>query len=127
VRASQATIDLLTRYYDAMAANDPQGYGAYYADDMTLTFANSPTVSGRENVLAAFAAVLDRVESLGHELVNVWEEDGGVIVYESVGTWNLFDGTKISIKACTVLTLVGDKFADQRIYVDNAPVFAALG
>jgi ketosteroid isomerase-like protein len=127
VRASQATIDLLTKYYDAMEANDPERYGAYYADDMTLTFANSPAVTGRESVIAAFSDVLNKVRSLHHDLVNVWEEDGGVVIFESVGTWNLHNGTAISINACSVLTLVDGKFTDQRIYVDNAPVFAALG
>jgi ketosteroid isomerase-like protein len=127
VQASQATIDLLTEYYGAMESNDPRRYGTYYADDMSLTFGNDPTITGRENVVAAFAEVLTRVRSLHHDLVNVWEQDGGVVIYESVGVWHLFDGTSISINACTVLTLVGGKFADQRIYVDNAPVFAALG
>jgi ketosteroid isomerase-like protein len=127
LQASQATIDLLDEYYGAMESNDPQRYGTYYADNMTLTFGNSPTITGRENVVAAFAEVLNRVQSLHHDLVNVWEQDGGVVVYESVGVWKLFDGRKISINACTVLTLTGWKFVDQRIYVDNAPVFAALG
>jgi limonene-1,2-epoxide hydrolase len=127
VHASQATIELLTEYYDAMETNEPGCYGTYYSDDMTLTFGNSPTIEGRENVIAAFAEVLKRVRSLHHDLVNVWEQDGGVVVYESVGVWNLFDGRKISINACTVLTVVGGKFVDQRIYVDNAPVFTALG
>jgi ketosteroid isomerase-like protein len=110
-----------------MESNDPQRYGTYYADDMTLTFGNSPTIKGRENVLAAFAEVLNRVRSLHHDLVNVWEVDSGVVVYESVGEWNLHDGTKVSIGAATVVTLVDGKFVDQRIYVDNAPVAAALG
>ena len=127
MRASQATIDLLNEYYAAMESNDPQRYGSYYADDMTLTFGNSPTIKGRENVLAAFAEVLDRVRSLHHDLVNVWEVDSGVVVYESVGEWRLHDGTKVSIGAATVVTLVDGKFVDQRIYVDNAPVAAALG
>jgi ketosteroid isomerase-like protein len=127
LQASQATINLLDEYYGAMESNDPQRYGTYYAENMTLTFGNSPTIEGRENVVAAFAEVLNRVESLHHDLVNVWEQDGGVVVYESVGVWNLLDGRKISINACTVLTLTGGKFVDQRIYVDNAPVFAALG
>ena len=126
MRASQVTIDLLTKYYDAMEANDPERYTAYYADDMTLTFASSPTVAGRESALAAFSDVLNKVRSLHHDLVNVWEEDGGMVIFESVGTWNLHDGTAISINACSVFTLVGGKFTDQRIYVDYAPVFAAL-
>jgi ketosteroid isomerase-like protein len=127
VQASQATIDLLTEYYGAMESNDPRRYGTYYADDMSLTFGNDPTITGRENVVAAFTEVLQRVRSLHHDVVNVWEQNGGVVIYESVGVWNLFDGRKISINACTVLTLVDGKFADQRIYVDNAPVLAALG
>jgi ketosteroid isomerase-like protein len=126
VSASQATIDLLTNYYDAMEANDPERYGAYYADDMTLTFANSTAVTSRESVIAAFSDVLNKVRSLHHDLVNVWEEDGGVVIFESVGTWNLHNGTAISINACSVFTLIDGKFTDQRIYVDNAPVFAAL-
>ena len=124
--ASQATLDLLTEYYAAMETSDPLRYGAYYAEGMTLTFGNSPTITGRENVIAAFAEVLGKVRSLHHDLVNVWEQSNGVILYESVGVWNLFDGTKISINACTVLTVANGKFADQRIYVDNAPVDAAL-
>ena len=126
MRASQATIDLLTKYYDAMEENDPERYGAYYADDMTLTFANSPAVTGRESAIAAFSDVLNKVRSLHHDLVNVWEEAGGVVIFESVGTWYPHNGTAISINACSVFTLVDGKFIDQRIYVDNAPVLAAL-
>jgi SnoaL-like domain len=126
VSASQATLDLLTEYYAAMETSDPLRYGGYYADGMTLTFGNSPTITGRENVIAAFAEVLGKVRSLHHDLVNVWEQDDGVILYESVGVWNLFDGTRISINACTVLTVCDGKFNDQRIYVDNAPLDAAL-
>ena len=127
MRANQTTVDLLTEYYAAMESNDPRSYGAYYADDMTLTFGNSPTIRGRENVVAAFAEVLGRVRSLHHDLVNVWEQEGGVVVYESVGVWNLHDGTQVSINACTVLTVIDGKFTDQRIYVDNEPLTAALG
>ena len=66
------------------------------------------------------------MRSLHHDLVNVWEQADGVVVYESAARWNLFDGTQVSINACTVLTIVGSTFTDQRIYVDNAPLFNAL-
>ena len=124
--ASQATRDLLVEYYAAMESNDPRRYGAYYSDEMTLTFGNSPTITGRENIVAAFTEVLSRVQSLHHDLVNVSEQADGVVVYESVGRWNLFDGTQVSINACTVLTIADGRFTDQRIYVDNAPLFTAL-
>ncbi|WP_270889684.1 nuclear transport factor 2 family protein [Pedococcus sp. 5OH_020] len=118
--------DLLTDYYAAMESGDPAKFGSYYADDMTLTFGNSPTITGRQNVIDTMTTVLGTVRSLHHDLVNLWELDNGVVVYESVGFWNLFDGQQVAIPACTVLTIVEGKFTDQRIYVDNAPVDAAL-
>ena len=124
--ASQATLDLLTEYYAAMETNDPLRYGAYYAEDMTLTFGNSPEVKGRDNVISAFNDALDKVVSLGHDLVNAWEEEGGVVFFESIGRWTLTSGVVIEIKAASKITVVDGKFVDQRIYVDNAPVFEAL-
>jgi hypothetical protein len=72
------------------------------------------------------ADMLSRVRSLHHDLVNAWEEDGGVVIFETVATWDFYDGTTIMIGACSVCTVVDGKFTDQRIYVDNAPLFAAL-
>jgi ketosteroid isomerase-like protein len=126
VRASRATMDLLTEYYDAMESKDLERYGAYYAEDMTLTLANSPTVTGAANARESMSDLLSQVRSLHHDLVNVWEEDGGVVIFESVGTWNFYAGTTITISACSVCTMLDGKFTDQRIYVDNAPVSAAL-
>ena len=47
MRASAETVTLLTTYDEAMAANNPEEYGSYYAEDMTLTFGNSPEIRGR--------------------------------------------------------------------------------
>lgn len=126
MRASTETVRLLTEYYAAMEANNPREFGAYYSEDMTLTFGNSPEIKGRENIVAAFSAKLDEVVSLGHDLVNVWEEENGVVFFESVGRWTLHGGAVIEIKAASKITIVDGRFIDQRIYVDNAPVLEAL-
>jgi ketosteroid isomerase-like protein len=126
MRATAETIALLNDYYAAMEANDPRDFGAYYAEDMTLTFGNSPQITGRQNIITAFSEVLDQVSSLGHDLVNVWEEEGGVVFFESIGRWTLRGGRVIEINAASKLTIVDGKFVDQRIYVDNAPLNDAL-
>ena len=93
---------------------------------MTLTFGNSPEIKGRDNIISAFSDMLDKVVSLGHDLVNVWEEEGGVVFFEDIGRWTLRGGAVIEIKAASKITVVDGKFVDQRIYVDNAPLFEAL-
>jgi len=126
MHATAETTHLLTGYYAAMEANDPAVFGSYYAENMTLTFGNSPEIKGRENIIAALSDKLNEVQSLGHDLVNVWEEDGGVVFFESIGRWTLHSGAVIEIKAASKITVSNGKFVDQRIYVDNAPVFEAL-
>lgn len=126
MRASTETVKLLTDYYAAMEANTPNEFSSYYAEDMTLTFGNSPEIKGRDDVTAAFSAKLNQVASLGHDLVNVWEEEGGVVFFESVGRWTLHGGEVFEIKAASKITILDGKFVDQRIYVDNAPVDQAL-
>jgi ketosteroid isomerase-like protein len=126
-RADQATIDLLTDYFDAMEAKNFDRLGSYYADDVSLTFANAPTITGRDAMLDQMTTLLGKVTSLAHPLINVWQEDDGVVIFEVTSIWHLHDDTVIKINACSIFTLADGKFTDQRIYVDNAPVFAALG
>ena len=125
MQARQETVDFLKSYYAALEANEPEVCGGYYAEDMTLTFGNSATVRGRASVLASFG-VLGRVRSVRHDLLNVWEEDGGQVVIECVAHWHLHDGTSLSIPAMTVFTIADGKIIDQRIFVDNAPLAEAL-
>lgn len=81
-RADQATIDLLTDYFDAMEAKDHGRLSSYYADNITLTFANAPIVTGSNAVLAQMTTLLGKVKSLAHPLINDWQEDCGVVIFE---------------------------------------------
>ena len=121
-RADQATIDLLTDYFQAMEVKDFDRLGAYYADDITQTFANAPTITGRDTMLSQHGGLLGKVKSLAHPLINVWQEDDGVVIFEVTSVWRFHDDTEVKINACSIFTIVDGKFTDQRIYVDNAPI-----
>ena len=66
--------------------------------------------------------LLGKVKSLAHPLINVWQEDGGVVIFEVTSIWRFHDDSEVKINACSIFTLVDGQFTDQRIYVDNAPV-----
>ncbi len=125
-RAPQAVIDLLNDYFGAMEAKDYERLRSYYADDITLTFANAPTVTGSEAVLALMVDLTGRLRSLKHTPIRVWQEDGGVVILEVLCTYHLNDDSVIEITACSIFTIADDRFADMRLYVDHTPVDAAL-
>jgi ketosteroid isomerase-like protein len=124
--ADQATIKLITDYFAAMEAKDLTRLGSYYDDSITFTFANAPTITGRDAVLAQMETLLDKVKTLAHPLINVWQEDDGVIIFEAASIWHVPDDTKLEINACSIFTQADGRFLDQRIYVDNAPIEQAL-
>lgn len=126
-RASQHTIDLLTDYFAGMQAKDSDRFAAYYAEDITLTFAGAPVVTGRDAVRQQMVDTLSKVESLAHPLINVWQEDNGVVIFEVDSVWTFRDGTTATITACSIFTISDDLITDQRIYVDNGPISHQLG
>jgi ketosteroid isomerase-like protein len=105
-----------------MEAKDFDRLGAYYADDITQTFANAPTITGRDTLLARMVDLLGKVTSLAHPLLNVWQEDDGVVIFEVTSVWRFQDDTEVKINACSIFTILDGTFTDQRIYVDNAPI-----
>jgi ketosteroid isomerase-like protein len=121
-RADQATIELLTDYFDAMEAKNFDRLASYYTDDVSLTLANAPTITGRDAMLNQMTTLLGKVKSLAHPLINVWQEDGRVVIFEVTSIWRFHDDREVKINACSIFTLVDGKFTDQRIYVDNAPI-----
>ena len=74
--------------------------------------------------MAELAGKLDRIE---HRLLQVWQEDDGVVVLEVRCIYNLNDSTVIEITACSIFAIADGRFADMRLYVDHAPVDAVLG
>ncbi len=125
-RADQATIDFINEYFDVMEAKDYDRLGEYFADEVTLTFANAPTVTGKEVVRAQMAQIGGKVDSLAHPLVNVWREEDGVVLFEVDSVYRFRDGVETTIRACSIFTIADGKFTDMRIYVDNSPIDAYL-
>src|SRR3954469_13859299 len=121
-RADQATIDLLTDYFAAMEAKDLARLGSDYAEGITQTFANAPTITGRDAMLDRMTTLLGKVKSLAHPLLNVWQEGGGRGILGVTSIWRLHDDNEVRINACSIFTIADGRFTDQRIYVDNAPV-----
>ena len=121
-QADQATIDLMTDYFDAIETKDQERPGSYYADNITQTFANAPTITGRDTGAGTDDDPARQGQILAHPLTNVWQEDGVVVIFEVTSIWRLHNDTEVKINACSIFTLVDGKFTDQRIYVDNAPI-----
>ena len=72
-------------YYRAVDAMDMERTLAQHTDDTTLTFANHPTVHGKEGYKAAIGHLWGSIKGLSHSMVGAWSmHDGQVGVAEAI-------------------------------------------
>jgi len=81
-------------YYRAVDAMDMERTLAQHTDDTTLTFANHPTVHGKEGYKAAIGHLWGSIGGLSHSMVGAWSiHDGQVGVAEAIVQYTRLDGS----------------------------------
>jgi len=108
----------------AVDAKDADRFAAFLTDDARFTYANAPSVVGREAVRAAVDAFFARVRSLAHTPRHVWTVPGHIVV-EGTVRYVRHDGREVTLPFVNVLALAGDRVSDYRVYVDGTPLFAS--
>ena len=98
----------------------------YLHEDVTFRFASYPAGRGRQAFAQVWAAMSGDIESLCHDLLDVWEVDGAAICRGNV-TYGLKDGRTVTVPFANVLYRRDGLISDYLIYVDASEVFGAAG
>jgi hypothetical protein len=107
-------------YYRAVDSLNMDRALAQHTDDTTLTFANYPTVHGKEGYKAAIGALWGRIKGMSHSMTGAWSvHDGQVGIAEAIVQYTRLDGSLCMVKFCSVLRRRGDKVCDLRVYGDT--------
>jgi len=65
--------------------------------------------------------LLGNGRSLAQALINVWQDDDGVVIFEVTSLWHFRDDTEVKINACSIFTIVNGKFTDQDASTSTTP------
>jgi Domain of unknown function (DUF1857)/SnoaL-like domain len=92
---------------------------ALHTEDVSVTIANYPTVTGRNALANAIGSVWKRLKAMSHSISGAWSlHDGTVGISESVCMYTRLDGTTYTIRPCTILRRRGGLISDLRISAD---------
>jgi hypothetical protein len=99
---------------------DIERLAAHMTDNGQLTFANYPTVTGKQAFKEMIGGgVYSRIKAMSHSLTGAWSLHGGrVAIAESITIYTRLDGSLYTIKSCTVFRRDGEKIYDLRIHAD---------
>jgi ketosteroid isomerase-like protein len=110
-------------FYGAMEAKDIDTVCGMCTEDTRVQFANHEPVTGREVVREVMLHFWGTIERMHHGFTHVLESDDQAVLEADV-TYTRLDGSSVVLKSGTVIRRQDGLIADQRIYVDLAPLFA---
>jgi ketosteroid isomerase-like protein len=119
--AAQAAREILA----AVDSGDVDALLRHVTDDIRLQFGNAEVVTGRSAFEAAARAFVQSIAAIRHELLDLWEVEGGTIIAVMMVHYKRLDGQELSLPCCNLLGTRAGRVYDYRIYMDINPVFAA--
>lgn len=124
VRSGAASEPWIKRYYELCGAKDIDRAMEFWAPDGVLRFANHEPVIGREAIHSVLSGIVHNWVKETHTLLNLWELPGGLVVFEMDVAFDRHDGEHVVVPGASLCQIDGERFLEQRIYVDMSPVFA---
>jgi hypothetical protein len=106
-------------YYRSADSLDLERLVAHHAEDTRLTFANYPTVYGKDGFRAVIGGLWKKIKGMSHSISGAWSlHNGQVGIAELICLYTRLDDSLYTIKACTVLRRREGKVTDMRIHAD---------
>lgn len=109
--------------FEIVDSKDADGFAACFTPEGKFRFGNAPTVTGREGISSTVGEFFAALDSLRHEILDVWEQ-GDVAICEAEVVYRRKDGHEVMLPATTIGRKDGELFHDYRIYMDVNPLFA---
>lgn len=124
--ATRPAAEWIAHYYELCGTKQIDAAMEYWAPEGVLRFANEEPLVGRENIRATFKGFIDGWEKETHTLLDTWELPDGTVIFELDVHFRLHDGTELSVHGAAVNRVDGERFLEQRTFVDMSPVWAAI-
>ena len=120
------TPDWITPLFDAIDDQNTDGFVSFLAKDAHVRFGNGPTMKGKDAIFDGIEQFFSLIDSLSHDLSNIWSVDGAVVVEGQV-TYDKGDDTTLTFPFCNVLHLDDNSTIERYyVYVDQSPLFETL-
>ena len=99
-------------------------YSTHFAEDGQVIFGNQPPISGRENIRQGMTQFYAGLESMHHEIANLWVPVPNVIVNEAVAHYVQQGGKAVSFPVVTVINVVPgtEQVRKVQFYMDMTPL-----
>jgi ketosteroid isomerase-like protein len=116
-------IDWLKDTYAHLDGEDLEGFLARLTDDVWVRFGNADPVHGKHAARDGYGELLERVGSLRHHPVRVWDSGEFLGFQANVRFTRKEDGEVLFLPTFTAWRLRGELGASIQVFADLSPLF----
>ena len=116
----------LTNLFNTIDGMNARAYAEFFTETATWRFNNQPPSEGRNAIAATAQTVFDVIDSIKHDVLQVWQTPDGFIVRGDV-TYHRKDKKIIVLPFASFYTMENDQITYYQSYMDGAPLFDGLG
>ncbi len=109
----------------AIDSGDVDALCRHVTEDVRFQFGNAEVITGRSAFEAASLAFVQSIAAIRHELLDLWEVEGGTVIAVMRVHYRRLDGQELSLPCCNLFGTRAGRVHDYRVYMDINPVFAA--
>ena len=113
---------LIDRLFNAIDNKDSKAFVSFLAPSCVFRFGNLPPVEGKHEIEKAVNAFFESIESLSHELFDVWETPDSNICHGQV-SYTRKNGTVLTIPFANVLKGKDQNITEYLIFADTSKLY----
>lgn len=108
--------------FESIDNQDMDTFLGFLDEDVAFRFGNMPEVQGKENVREAIGGFYDSIQSLSHQVDEVFGKKKAIACNGTV-TYTRHDSSKLSVPFANIFKLNGKLIGEYYIYVDISELY----
>ena len=116
------------QFFTMVDRKNADEYSTHFTDDGQVIFGNQPPISGREAVRQGMGQFYAGLNSMHHEIANLWVPAPNIIVNEAVAHYEQKNGKKVSFPVVTVIHVAEGTELVRKVqfYMDMTPLESTI-
>lgn len=112
----------IERLFKTIDSKDSKTFMTFLAPSCVFRFGNMPAVEGNGDIAATIDAFFGSIDSLVHELYDIWEIPGGIVCHGQV-SYTRKDGTVLTVPFANVLKGPEQDITEYLIFADTSSLY----
>jgi len=112
-------VDLFT----SIDEKDSEKFSSFLLEDCSFQFGNMPAVQGVDAISEFVGGFFVSIDSLKHELSDIWSVPGGVVCHGIV-TYTRHDKSQLTIPFSNIFKVDDARVLDYQIFADTSQLYA---